>query len=330
VVSALVGGISVKAELTRYSIVPSWSANHIHDWSFVFRIWKIARGEDLEEAAGRLRAGSPVTDWIANARMYSVTPAVEDAWRELLTKVAHDAQVALQYLPYPAPQPLEHLWSRADLGAVFMCGYPIALRLAPVIALAAPIPRAAWAGGRPVYRSDLIVREDAPYSTLEDTFGARAGWTVAHSHSGFNAFRHHLLAFRTPERPRLYGQMSGNLVTARKVLDSVREGRIDVGPLDAYWHMLLTRHAPELTAGVRVLTSTALAPIPAFIAAANAPAENVARLQAAFTAASQQPWFAPLADTLLIEGFAQVSESSYSILLEWDRAASAAGYSHPV
>jgi ABC-type phosphate/phosphonate transport system substrate-binding protein len=262
--------------------------------------------------------------------MYSVTPAVEDAWRELLAQVADDAQVALGYMPYPAPQPLEHLWSRPDLGAVFMCGYPIALRLAPVIPIAAPIPRAAWAGGRPVYRSDLIVRNDAPYTTLEDTFGARAGWTVTHSHSGFNAFRHHLLSFRTLERAKLYGQMSGNLVTARNVLDGVREGRIDVGPLDAYWHMLVARHAPELTAGVRVLTSTALAPIPAFVAAANAPAENVARLRAAFRAASRQRWFAPLANILLIEGFAEATESSYSVLLEWDRAAHAAGYSNPI
>src|SRR5262245_17111305 len=140
----------------------------------------------------RRRTRSPVTDWVANARMYAVTPDVEGAWISLLEHVAHDAGVRLRYMPYPAPQPLEHLWSRPDLGAVFMCGYPIALRLAPVTPLAAPIPRASWADGRAVYRSDLIVREDAPYARLEDTFGARAGWTVAHSHSGFNAFRHHL------------------------------------------------------------------------------------------------------------------------------------------
>jgi ABC-type phosphate/phosphonate transport system substrate-binding protein len=266
---------------------------------------------------------------IANARMYSVTPQVENAWQALLAQVARDAQVPLTYMSYPAPQPLEQLWSRPDLGAVFMCGYPIALGLAPVIPLAAPIPRAAWAQGRSVYRSDLIVRDDAPYGTLEDTFGARAGWTVTHSHSGFNAFRHHLLTFRSPERPQLYAQMSGNLVTARRVLDSVRAGSIDVGPLDAYWHMLLAHHAPELTSGVRVLASTALAPMPAFVTAADAPAHRVARLKAAFTAARLQPWFAALADDLLIEGFAEVTPSTYSILLEWDRAANAAGYGVP-
>jgi ABC-type phosphate/phosphonate transport system substrate-binding protein len=261
--------------------------------------------------------------------MYAVTPDVERAWRELLAQVAREAAVPLSYLPYPAPQPLETLWSRGDLGAVFMCGYPVALNLAPVVPLAAPIPRAPWAQGRAVYRTDLIVRAEAPYRTLEDTFGGRAGWTVAHSQSGFNAFRHHLLAYRKPDRPTLYGQMQGNLVTARNILDAVRDGRIDIGPLDAYWHLLIARHAPQLTNGVRVLTSTPLTPMPALVASAGAPAEAVARLRAALTGAAGRPWFTPLAQVLLIEGFAEVAPDAYRTYLDWDREARAAGFPEP-
>src|SRR5512145_2748882 len=152
---------------------------------------------------------------IMNARMYSVSPRVEAIWQELLERVPAEADVSLAYEPYPAPQPLETLWARPDLGCVFMCGYPVALQLAKVVPVAAPVPRAAWAAGRPLYRSDLIVRKDAPYRTLEDTFGGRAGWTIEHSHSGFNAFRHHLQAHRTAARARLYSSMTANLVTAR-------------------------------------------------------------------------------------------------------------------
>ena len=270
-----------------------------------------------------------MTSWIANARMYAVTGEVEAVWRELLARVAEEAQVRLEYEPYPAPRPLEDLWSRPDLGAVLMCGYPIALQLAPVQPIAAPIPRAPWAAGRAVYRTDLIVREDAPYRQLEDTFGGRAGWTVAHSHSGFNAFRPHLLAYRAPRRPTLYREMIGNLVTARNVLDAVRERRIDVGPLDAYWHMLIARHAPQVCEGVRVLSSTALAPMPAFVAAAGVPEPVVARLRAAFTDAATQPWFAELADPLLLEGFAPATRAVFEPALEWDREARAAGYEQP-
>lgn len=268
-------------------------------------------------------------EWIANARMYAVTAQVEAAWRTLLEHIAEEAEVELTYVPYPAPRPLEVLWSREDLGAVLMCGYAIALGLAPVIPIAAPIPRAPWAAGRAVYRSDLIVRQDAPYSRLEESFGARAGWTVEHSHSGFNAFRHHLLAYRTPARPRLYSEMLGNLVTARNVLDRVREGRIEVGPLDAYWHMLIARHAPELVRGVRVLASTALAPMPPFVAARGAPAQMIERLRTAFSRAATRDWFAPLAELLLLEGFGEVTVESFAPLLEWDRAARAQGFEQP-
>jgi ABC-type phosphate/phosphonate transport system substrate-binding protein len=267
--------------------------------------------------------------WIANARMYAVTPAVEAAWRELLAQVADEAAVLLQYVNYPAPQPLENLWARADLGAVFMCGFPVALELAAVVPLAAPIPRAAWAQGRAVYRSDLIVREQAPYQTLADTFGGRAGWTVSHSQSGFNAWRHELLAHRTPARPTLYRHMQGNLTTARNILDAVRDGRLDVGPLDAYWHLLIARHAPQLTAGVRVLASTPVTPIPAFVAAAGAPQELVERLRGAFMQAAERPWFAALAEVLLLDGFAPVTAATYAPLLAWDAQARAAGYEEP-
>jgi ABC-type phosphate/phosphonate transport system substrate-binding protein len=266
---------------------------------------------------------------IMNARMYAVTPEVEDAWRGLLERITAEAGVALRYVSYPAPKPMEDLWRRPDLGCVFMCGYPIALKLAPVVPIASPIPCADWAGGRAVYRSDLIVRADAPYATLEDTFGGRAGWTVAHSHSGFNAFRHHLLGFRMQERPRLYREMVGDLVTAQAILDGVRGGRIDIGPLDAYWHLLIRKHRPQLTEAVRILTSTDVAPMPAFVGSASVSAELIASLKGAFAAASNRPWFTEFAEVLLLDGFAVVDEADFAATLAWDREARAAGYELP-
>ena len=266
---------------------------------------------------------------IANARMYAVTPEAEAAWRALIEHVSAEAGVGFDYLAYPAPQPLEPLWARADLGCVFMCGYPIAMRLSDVTPIAAPIPDAPWAGGRAVYRSDLIVRKDAPYRRLEDTFAGRVGWTVEHSHSGFNALRHHLLRHRTPERPTVYRDVAGHLVTARRILDEVLSGGIDVGPLDGYWHMLIARWKPELTAGIRVLESTDVAPMPAFVAAKDADPAMVERLRAAFAHAHRRDWFAPLGGALLITGFQPMRHEDYATTLAWDAEAKAAGYPLP-
>lgn len=266
---------------------------------------------------------------IANARMYAVAPEAEAAWQGLISEVAAEAGVELDYQPYPAPQPLEHLWRRSDLGAVQMCGYPIALGVADVVPLAAPIPAADWADHRAVYRSDLIVRANAPYRTLADTFGGTAGWTVEHSHSGFNAFRHHLLAYRTPARASLYGRVVGNLVTARRIIDAVLDGGIDVGPLDAFWHMLIARYRPEITAGIRVLESTDVAPMPAFVAARGTPPQSVEALRDAFARAHTRPWFARFREALLLEGFASVTHATYAETMAWDRAAKDAGYPVP-
>jgi ABC-type phosphate/phosphonate transport system substrate-binding protein len=118
-------------------------------------------------------------------------------------------------------------------------------------------------------------------------------------------------------------------VTARAILDAVREGRIDVGPLDAYWHQLIARHDPALTTGVRVLAATDFATLPAFVTAASTPASTIDALRTAFTHASQQRWFSEFADTLLIDGFATVDATDYARTLEWDRQAKAAGYAYP-
>ena len=270
-----------------------------------------------------------MTPLISNARMYAVTPNVEAAWQQLIAHVAQDAGVDLPYEPYAAPQPLEVLWRRSDLGCVFMCGYPIALKLADVQPIASPIPDAAWAGGRAVYRSDLIVRADSAFRTLQDTFGGTLGWTVEHSHSGFNALRHHLLGHRRTGGGDLYGRSIGALITARGVLDAVIEGRIDVGPLDGYWHSLIRRHRPDLVAHIRVLASTDLAPLPAFVASPAAPAAMVSALKDSFAGAAARPWFPPLAETLCLTGFEPVSQGGFATTLRWAEEAEAAGYPVP-
>ena len=262
---------------------------------------------------------------------YSVARQTDAAWHELLTRVAEEAGIAFDFLSYPLPQSLEELWTRADLGCVFiMCGYPIALRQLHVVPIAAPIPRASWARGRAVYRTDLVVRADSGYQRLSDTFGGRIGWTMRHSHSGYNALRHHLLQYRTPERPTLYSQVVGGLGTVQKVFDAVLEGTIDVGPIDAYWHLLIQLHDPDLAARVRVLESTVTAPIPAFVANPSVPPDVVDRLAISFQSARDRAWFGPIAAELLIVGFTPVRNvDAFSIIRARARQAEEAGYPAP-
>ncbi|MFY0022241.1 PhnD/SsuA/transferrin family substrate-binding protein, partial [Acinetobacter baumannii] len=90
--------------------------------------------------------------------------------------------------------------------------------------------------------------------------------------------------------------------------DEVLAGTIDVGPLDAYWHRLIARERPEIVAGIRVIDSTALAPIPAFVASAGLPVQHVEALRRAFAQAQTRPWFAGLGESLCITGFKPVDQ----------------------
>jgi ABC-type phosphate/phosphonate transport system substrate-binding protein len=261
---------------------------------------------------------------------YPVTARVGPAWQELLTAIGREVDVAFDFLPYPLPHPQEELWSRNDRGCVFMmCGYPIAMRHFAVTPIAAPIPSAAWTQGHALYRSDLIVKAASRFQALTDTFGGRLGWSTMHSHSGFNALRHHLLQYRTRDRPTLYSHVVGNLGSVRKLFDSVCDGTIDVGPVDAYWHLLLRHHEPELAARVRVIESTATAPIPSLVASPAVPREIIDRLAASFASASQQPWFHPLAAPIMITGFEACALGDFDIIRAREEEAIRTGYPLP-
>jgi hypothetical protein len=278
----------------------------------------------------RAQAGSMIRIATNGHAYYAVTPGVEAAWQELLARIAGEAGVVFDYLSYPLPQPQEKLWARSDLGCVFMvCGYPIAMGHCTVVPIAAPIPSAPWAQDRALYRSDLIVRADSHFQTLADTFGGRLGWTTNHSHSAFNALRYHLLQYRTRERPTLYSQVVGDLGSVRKLFESVCDGTIDVGSVDAYWHLLLRRHQPQLAARVRVLESTATAPLPALVASPAVSGEVIERLAICFGMAQDQSWFRSLAEPIVIVGFAKSSLDDFNVIRARDLAARVAGFPLP-
>ncbi len=179
--------------------------------------------------------------YVANARMYSVNPAAASAWRELFGWLARESGVDLQVIDHAFPLPLAELWSRPDLGCAFMCGFPFALAAQKPRPIAAPVPVGALSSSRPVYATRLVVRADSEYASLEETFGARLGYTVEDSHSGYNALRHHLLPYRGQHGQKLYRESVGPLFTPRRVIEALLAGDIDIGPFDSYALDLMLR-----------------------------------------------------------------------------------------
>lgn len=258
-----------------------------------------------------------MTTPVANARMYSATPQARADWKALLAWVLEHAGLPWPVIDYDPPAALNPFWARQDLGLAMMCGLPFALRTPPAQLVAAPVPSPARYGGRAVYFTDIVVRADAPFATLEDTFGGTVGYTLADSMSGGVAFRSHLAPFRQQRgQGRLYARAVGHLVHARGVIEALARGDIDVGPLDSYYHDLLRQGDPQFAAQVRTIATTAPRPIPPLVATAPVDSGTLQALRSALAAAIQAPELADLRSRLLLADFAFPAAADYAPLAQ--------------
>ena len=192
---------------------------------------------------------------IANARMYSVDAASAAAWRALLEWVLHRAGVEGEVVDHRSPLPLETLWSRPDLGCAFMCGYPFARATPQPIPLVALVPSPERYGGKPVYWTDLVVRDDAPLRTIADAFGRVIAYTTEGSQSGYQAPRRFLAPYARGRGGSLFASTIGPLITPRHVAEAIVTGAADIGPLDSYAHDLLRQNEPGLASRLRTIAS---------------------------------------------------------------------------
>ena len=262
----------------------------------------------------------------ANARMYALNGPIAQAWRELLQWVIAQAGVDVALLDYPAPQPLPALWARDDMACAFMCGYPLALARPPLQVLAAPMPSPARYAGQPRYCSDLVVRNDAGINTLADAWGRRMAFTTTESMSGYQAPRRFLAAHAARRGGRLFSEVIGPLITPRAVIEALLTRQADIGPLDSYALDLLRLHEPTLVAPLKVIASTAFAPIPALVAAPGIASAVIERLRSALLAVQAAPELAATRAALLLHGFAPMGPTAYHANILAADEATALGY----
>ena len=247
---------------------------------------------------------------IANARMYSVTPQVSALWRGLLAAVLAEAAEPVDIVDHAPPAPISELWSRPDKAAVFMCGLPYSLATPRPALVVAPIPSPQAYGGRACYWTDVVVRADSPFQTLEQTFGHRLALTTPESQSGYAALLHALMPYGG-DKP-LYREIIEPRFTPLSALTAVIENKAEVAPLDSYALALLGKYAPDLTGQVRVIKSTEPTAVPALVASGTASA----KVTAAFLAADATPSTRLLMDQLLLRSFARPEVRAYDALRE--------------
>jgi len=245
---------------------------------------------------------------IANARMYSVSPEAAGLWRRLLRAVIAHAGLDIELLEHSDPKPIEDLWQRPDQAAVFMCGLPFSRANPRPGLIAAPVPSPADFRGLPQYWSELVVRKDSAFQSIEDTFGSRIALTVPGSQSGCAAALHYLMS--AAHRFPLYREVIAPQVTPVGAVSAIVEGRAEVAPIDSYAYCLLQKYRPDLTSQLRIVARTGRTPIPPLVASQS----GWERLQAAFLEANRIAAISPLMAELLLERFVRPDPASYDAL----------------
>ncbi len=231
------------------------------------------------------------------------------------------------------PDVPEHLTRPTDFQAFWRdpallfgqtCGYPLVTTLAgKVRVVATPVYAAPGCRGH-LYCSHIIVRANEPRESLSDFLSGRAAINGWESHSGMNALRHSFAPLSLGQE----GCFSEVLVSGghRNSMTMVAEGEADLAAVDCVTYALITASEPDLAGGLRVLTSSRLAPGLPFVTHGGADDALIARLRAALRSALAEPAGAEAREALLLSGVVDTNEDDYDAILDMEREAAALGY----
>lgn len=217
-----------------------------------------------------------------------------------------------------------------ETGAVdcgFICGMPYVLlhdRPEPAASLvAAPIMKAARYNNQPKYYSDLIVRNDSPYKTLQDLKGRTYVYNDEISNSGYNMPRYRLLQLG------LTGGFFGKVLRSGSHEESIRmvaAGEADASFVDSlvldYDREKGLGHARE----VRVIESVGPAGICPLAASSKLPVAVRDEIGRQLTTMHEDPEGRKILDKALLARFAAVDESNYDDIRAMKEAAEKAGF----
>lgn len=155
---------------------------------------------------------------------------------------------------------------RGEIQVGWICGRPYIRKIdeqkLPLELLAAPVMAAQRYQGRPVYFSDVVVRQDSPFYQFADLRGARWAYNEPDSFSGYWTVCHHLAALG--ETGAYFGRVvaSGAHQTS---LQMILTGEVDGSAIDST--VLETELAcqPALAGQIRIIATLGPSPIPPWV-----------------------------------------------------------------
>ncbi|GHO49441.1 PhnD/SsuA/transferrin family substrate-binding protein [Ktedonospora formicarum] len=159
-----------------------------------------------------------------------------------------------------------------------------------------------------VYFSDVVVRDESPYTSLEDLYGTVWAYNETSSYSGYSFVRYNL--FERGISPDFFrcALATGSHLQS---LSAVSEGRADVTMVDSHVLDVLRLRQPEYVANLRVIDAFGPASIPPLIISTRLAPELRQRVRDTLLTMHLDPLAAQALRAGCIERFVAVDDGSY-------------------
>ena len=184
-------------------------------------------------------------------------------YRNLARYLSRRLEQAIEVVEDVPWQERERMLDRGDAHLGFVCGLPYVRKAdqrdCHLELLCAPVMRASRYAGRPVYYSDVIVRQDSHFRSFDCLRGASWAYNEPGSQSGYNITRYYLATLGE------CGGYFGRAVEAGAHQRSIRmviSGEVDASAIDSTVLELELRQHPELAPHLRVVHTLGPSPIP--------------------------------------------------------------------
>ena len=186
-----------------------------------------------------------------------------DFYRQVVVYLGQATGLTTELVTDLAPDEQEALVDQEKVQAVFTCGLPYVRKAdqqPPRLRLiAAPVLAADYYQNRPIYFSDIIVRADSPYQTVNALRGKTWAYNEVFSLSGYILFLHYLLT--SGETTRFCGrtiQSDSHTIS----MDWVEQGRADFAVIDRVVLDMEFEQRPERAETFRTVKRLGPCPIP--------------------------------------------------------------------
>lgn len=219
-------------------------------------------------------------------------------------------------------QERERLFDSGKIHILWLCGLPYVhkadLREGDLELLAVPVPAGSRYGGRPVYFSDVVVRNESPFQTFEELRGAVWAFNEPRSHSGYNIVRARLSELG--ETGGFFGKVvesGAHQISLQMILSS----QVDGAAIDSTVLEWFISQASSMGEQIRVIETFGPSPIPPWVVANRIPEITRNKLRQLLLQMDEDPCGRSVLDRAGMARFTLSRDSDYDPIRRMARAA---------